>query len=153
MTTPTILDFYRFAVPRGTNIKQKKEWTTSSSSSVVLTAASGKIYFVQGIEFFVSSTADISTNSITIAHSATAFAGVNSTTITIASIEALVASWAPATENVVATNYFGTFIFDVPVRLNATETLTVAYSGGTGGIVAGHIKFGFSGWYINTADL
>lgn len=153
MTTPTVIDFYRYSVPRGTNVKQRAEWTTSSSSSVVITAATAKIYFIQGIEFFLSPDADLGANHISIIHSSDTFGGVNSSTIIIGSVEALLASFAPATESIVACNYFGTFIFDVPVRLDATETLTVLYSGGAGGITAGHIKFGFSGWNILASDL
>lgn len=153
MAIPTILDFYRFAVPRGLNVKQKSEWTTSSSTSSVITAASGRIYFIQGIEFFVSSTADLGGNTLNIIHSSNVFGGVGSSTIPISSIGQLISSFAPATEAIVACNYFGTFIFDVPVRLNATESLTISHSGGTGGIFAGHIKFGYSGWHIATGEL
>lgn len=153
MATPSILDFYRFAVPRGYNLKHQAAWTTSSSSSAVLTAAAGRVYFVQGMEMFLSMDASLGANTITITHSADTFGGVNSTTFTISSVRQLIASFAPATETFVACNYFGMFLFDVPVLLDPSETLTVAHSGGTGGISAGHIKFGFSGWHIPVGDL
>lgn len=153
MATPTILDFYRYSVPRGINIKQRAEWTTSASASVVITASTGMTYFIQGIEFFLDPASDLGSSAMTIAHSADTFGGVNSSTITISSINALVASWAPATENVVACNLFGTLVFDIPVILNATQTLTIAYSGGTSGITAGQVNFGITGWYIPTTSL
>lgn len=153
MATPTILDFYRYSVPRGLNIKQKAEWTTTSSASVVITAATGRIYFIQGIEFYISSETDIGANSITITHSSDTFGGVKSTIITIPSIEDLVTMWGPATETTVSCNYFGAIIFEVPVRLDAAETLTVAHSAGAGGITSGKIGIGFTGWHIATADL
>lgn len=153
MAAPTILDFYRYSVPRGLNVKLKGAWTTSSSTSSVVTAATGRVYFIQGIEFFVSCDADLGSESLDIVHSADTFGGVKNSTISIDSVEALITCWAPATEKTVASNYFGTVIFDVPVFLNAAETLTVSHSGGTGGISAGHIKFGFTGWWIDAGDL
>lgn len=153
MATPTILDFYRYTVPRGMNVKHRTEWTTTSSASLVITAATGRIYFIQGIEFYISPDASFGANSMTITHSADTFGGVKSTAITIASVEALACSWAPATENTVACNHFGTLVFDVPSRLDAAETLTIAYSGGAGGISFGHVKFGVTGWHIAAADL
>lgn len=153
MATPTILDFYRFAVPRGINIKQKAEWTTSSSANVVITAATGRIYFIQGIEFFIDDPTSLGANTMTVTHSSAIFGGVGSSTITFASAEELVVSWCPGSEKSLADNQFGTLIFDVPVRLNATETLTIAHSGGTGGISVGHIKMGFTGWHIATGVL
>ena len=77
MATPTILDFYRFTVPRGLNVKHRTEWTTTSSASLVITAASGRIYFIQGIEFYISPDASLDGNTLTITHSSDVFGGVN----------------------------------------------------------------------------
>lgn len=153
MTTPNITDFYRYSVPRGLNVKQKEEWTTTSSSSIVITAAANRVYFIQGIEFYLSPDADFGANTITVTSSSITFAGVNSSIITFSSVEELMTSWAPATENTVACQSFGTFIFDIPILMNPADTLTIAYSGGTGGITAGGVRIGVSGWHIASTDL
>jgi len=153
MATPTILDFYRYTVPRGLNVKQIGVWDTTASANIVTTAASGRIYFVQGVEIFMHEDTDLGANNMTITHSADTFGGVKSTTITFSSVEDILAAFAPGTEKHLACNYFGFIMFDVPSFLDPTESLTIAHSGGAGGITAGHMKFGVTGWHIASGDL
>lgn len=96
---------------------------------------------------------DLGSSAMRIIHSTDTFGGVKSTTITYSSVEAILAGFAPGSERIVASNFFGFILFEVPVRLDAGETLTISHSGGTGGITEGHMKFGLTGWHIPAGDV
>ena len=143
-----VIDFYRYASPRGIPLKQVVTWTTSSTTSMVVSPDANQVYFVKSIAFLIEKTADLGANQLRIIHSSDTFGGVESTTIAFTSIDNLIAGFSPGTAKEVGCDIKGHIVFDVPLLMKAStsQTLTVSYSGS--GLTAGNIYICASGWYI-----
>jgi hypothetical protein len=153
LTSPAILDFYRYASPRGIPIKQLGEWTTAATPTITVSPDTNNVYFVKSIGVLISSDADLGSSTLRITHSSDAFGGTESTTLSYSNVDELISAFAPNTATSLSCNLKGHIVFDIPAKLSGSQTLTITKTGSVG-IAAGQIDFSIAGWYItNSADL
>lgn len=151
--TTCVLDFYRHASPRGIPLKQFIQWTTSSTTTMTVSPPATLAYFVKSIGFLINKTADFGANSLNIIHSSDAFGGVESTTLSFADVDALIAGSSAGTPKEIGCQIKSHIVFDVPILLlfSTSQTLTISYSGS--GLTGGQLNIVASGWSILEADL
>lgn len=151
--TLCVLNFYQYSSPRGFPLKQLGEWTTSSTSSVVIAPPTNQIYFVKSISFLLDNTTDFGSHILSITHSTDTFGGVESTSLSYSSVNSLISGFSPGTTKTMGCQIKGHIVFDVPMffQNSTSESLTISFSGS--GLSAGQLDFVASGWWINSADL
>lgn len=149
----SILDFYRYDSPRGIPVKKVASWTTSSTTSLVITPISGKIFFVKSLAFLIDCTTDFGAGTLSIIHSNHTFAGAESTTLSFSNVDNLIASFSPGTVQQLDAYVKGHMVFEVPVYLDAASSHTLTTSFSLSGLSAGQLDIIASGWYIASTDL
>lgn len=148
-----VLEFYRFASPRGTPLKQFASWTTSSTTTMTISPPATQAYFIKTIDFLINKSTDFGANSVSIIHSSDTFGGIESATLSFSSVDNLIAGFAPGTVKELGCLIKGHVVFDVPALLKSSVSQTIVVSYGGSGLTGGELHIVASGWGILEADL